>query len=109
MAHAGLPAGARRAKAGTYNCRVVPRVVVFTFLAALAVFCVVQDRVTAHGAHAYAEQARAAYARHQRGASVDDVMQPAIRRGVRLGLASAGAVVIAGIGAAVVMARGERG
>ena len=109
MAHAGLPAGARRAKAGTYNCRVVPRVVVFTFLAALAVFCVVQDRVTAHGAHAYAEQARAAYARHQRGVAVDAVMRPAIRRGVRLGLASAGAVVVAGLGAAVVMARGDRG
>jgi hypothetical protein len=91
------------------NCRVVRRVVVFTFVAALAVFCVVQDRVTAAGAHAYAEQSRAASAHLARGLPVDMVMRPAIRRSVRLGLASAAAVFVAGFGAAFVIARGARG
>jgi hypothetical protein len=88
---------------------VVRHVVVFTFVAALAVFCVVQDRVTARGAHDYAEQARAAAARHERGLPVDTVMQPAIHRSVRLGLSWAGVVLVAGLGSAAAVARSGRG
>jgi hypothetical protein len=89
----------------TYNRRVVRRVVVFTFVAAFAVFCIVQDRVTAAGATQYGEQALAAIARHQPVTPVDAVMRPAIQRSVRLGLASAGAVLLAGLGAAAAVSR----
>jgi hypothetical protein len=80
-------------------------VVVFTFVAALAVFCFVQDRVTAAGAKAYGELALAAIARREPVPPVDRVMRPAIRRSVELGLASAGTVLIAGCGAAAVLRR----
>jgi hypothetical protein len=76
---------------------VVGRLVVFTFLAALAVFCVVQDRVTAAGATEYGERALAAIARHEPVTPVDTIMGPAIQRSVRVGLASAGAVLIVGL------------
>jgi hypothetical protein len=74
--------------------------VVFSFVAALVVFCIVQDRVTAAGAKRYGEMALAAIARHEPVTPVDAVMRPAIRRSVRLGLLSAGAVLIVGLGAA---------
>jgi hypothetical protein len=89
----------------SYNHAVVRRLVVFTFVAAFAVFCVVQDRVTAAGATLYGEQALAAIARHEPVVSADAVMRPAIRRSVRLGLASAGAVLLAGLGAAAAVWR----
>ena len=92
----------------TYNCPVIRRVVVFTFIAAFAVFCVVQDRVTAAGATRYGEQALAAIARNEPVTPVDDIMRPAIRRSVRLGLTSAGAVLLVGLGAATVVARSRR-
>ena len=85
------------------------RVVVFTFVAAVAVFCVVQDRVTAAGATLYGEQSLAAIAMHQPVTPVDAVMRPAIRRSVWLGLASAGTVLLAGCGAAVAVSRSGRG
>jgi hypothetical protein len=88
---------------------VVRLVVVFTFLAALAVFCVVQERITAGGAHDYAEQARAAIASHVRPASVDEVMRPRIHRSVRVGLSSAAGVLVLGLGAALILARSPRG
>jgi len=102
--------------AGTYNCGVVRRLVVFTFVAALAVFCVVQDRVTAAGATRYGQEALTAIARHEPVTPVETVMRPAIRQSVRLGLESAGLVLVAGLGAAATMSRrrpplsgGERG
>ena len=79
----------------------------FTFVAAFAAFCVVQDRVTAAGATLYGEQALAAMARHEPVLSADAVMRPAIRRSVRLGLASAGAVLMVGLGAAAAVWRSE--
>lgn len=84
---------------------VVRRLVVFTFVAALAAFCVVQDRITAAGATQFGQLAVAAIARHQPVTPVDAVMRPAIRRSVRLGLASAGAVLVVGLGAAAALAR----
>jgi len=95
--------------AETYNWPVVRRVVVFTFVAAFAVFCVVQDRVTAAGATQYGEQALAAIARHEPVTPVDAVMRPAIQRSVRLGLAAAGAVLMVGLGAAAAVSRSGRG
>lgn len=83
----------------------VRRVVVFTFVAAFAVFCVVQDRVTAGGATQYGNQALAAIARHQPVTPVDTVMRPAIQRSVRLGLASASTVLMVGLAAAAAVSR----
>ena len=83
------------------------RVVVFTFVAALAVFCVVQDRVTAAGATLYGEQSLAAIAMDQPVIPVDTVMRPAIRRSVWLGLMSAGTVLMVGLGAAGAMSRSQ--
>jgi hypothetical protein len=88
---------------------VVRRLVVLTFLAALVMFCIVQDRVTAAGASRYALQALAAIDQHQPVAPIDSVMRPAVRRSVALGLASAGAVLVAGLGTAAAVARSRRG
>jgi ABC-type Fe3+ transport system permease subunit len=84
---------------------VARHLVVFTFVAALAVFCVVQDRVTAAGATQYGEAALEAIARHEAVPRVDTVMRPAIRRSVWLGLASAGPVLAVGLGSAAVVSR----
>ena len=83
--------------------------VVFTFVAAFAVFCVVQDRVTASASTLYGEQALAAIARNEKVTPVDAIMRPAIRRSVWLGLASAGGVLVTGLGAAVALSRSGRG
>jgi hypothetical protein len=76
-------------------------VLVATFAAAGVVFCVVQDRVTAAGARQYV-------ALHQAGRAVtlDDVVAPAVRRSVRLGLASSGGVIV--VGAGLALAAGKR-
>ena len=87
----------------------VRRLLVFSFLAAFAVFCVVQDRVTAAGAQQYALQALAAIEHHEPVAPIDSVMRPAVRRSVRLGLLSANGVLIVGIAAAVMVSRRHRG
>jgi hypothetical protein len=74
------------------------RGVVVTVVVALAVFCVVQDNITANGARRYVRIHREAVAS---GASatvtVDEVMTPAIRRGVVAGLLSAGGVLVVGL------------
>jgi hypothetical protein len=88
---------------------VIRRLIVLTFLAALVVFCIVQDRVTAAGASRYALSALAAIDRHQPVAPIDSVMRPAIRRSVELGLAAAGGVLIAGLGTIAAVARSRRG
>lgn len=101
--------GNRNGGGGTYNRTVVRRLVVFTFLAALAVFCIVQDRTTAAGARQYALRALAAIDRHEPVPPIDSVMRPAVRRSVRLGLLSANGVLITGMAAAAVVARRHRG
>jgi hypothetical protein len=87
---------------------VVRGLVVFTFVAALAVFCIVQDRITAAGATQYAEQARAAIARNERPIPVDEVMRPAVDRSVRVGMTWAGIVLSGGLAAVLVIARSAR-
>lgn len=87
----------------------VRHLVVLTVIAALAVFCIVQDRVTAAGAQQYALQALAAIDRHEPVAPIDSVMRPAVRRSVRLGFLSANAVLIVGMAAAAVVSRRHRG
>lgn len=67
-----------------------------TFVAALAVFCIVQDRVTAAGARRYVALQKDALAGRGRLVTIDEIMQPAIDRSVRDGLLAAGGVIVVG-------------
>jgi hypothetical protein len=67
-----------------------------TFVAALAVFCIVQDRVTAAGARRYVALQKDALAGRGRLVTIDEIMQPAIDRSVRDGLLAASGVLVVG-------------
>lgn len=78
-----------------------------TALAAVVVFAVVQDRVTAAGARRYVALQRAALAGRGPAVTVDEIMRPAITESVREGLWWGGAVLVGGVGiAAAVRGRG---
>jgi hypothetical protein len=79
-------------------------------IAALVVFAVVQDRVTAAGARRYVAVQRAALAGRAHTVTVEEIMRPAIARSVRQGLLWGGVVLVSGAGiAAFVAARGTGG
>jgi hypothetical protein len=78
-------------------------VVTLAVLAGFAVFCVVQDRVTAEAARRYVALQREAVARQGPLIAVDTIMKPAIARSVREGLFWGGAVLAAGLVAAAVL------
>lgn len=80
-------------------------VLIATAIAAIAVFAVVQDRVTADGARRYVSLQRAAIAGRGEPVTVDAIMRPAIRRSVRQGLIWSGLVVVVGGGLAGAVAR----
>jgi hypothetical protein len=70
---------------------------------ALAVFCVVQDRVTAEGARRYVALQKEALAGRRPPVTVDAIMQPAIAASVRSGLlAAAGVMAIGGVVAVMI-------
>lgn len=75
-------------------------IVMVTCVLAVATFAVVQDRVTAAGARKYAAISRNAVARGTEGVTIESVMAPAIRSSVRWGAASAGGVLLVGLGLA---------
>ncbi len=79
-----------------------------TLAAALAVFCIVQDRVTAAGARRYVALQKEALAGRGRKVTIDEVMRPAVNRSVRLALLSSGAVAAAGAAAGMVLQRADR-
>jgi hypothetical protein len=83
-------------------------VLVFTFVTALAVFAVVQDRLTARGTDQYVRAQRAAAAGIGTPPGIDAVMRPAVARSVRLGLLSGGVVAGAGVAGAALLARRAR-
>src|SRR5205823_4591923 len=86
-----------------------PRVVlIITAIAALVVFAVVQDRVTAGGARRYVALQRDALAGRGNAVTVDEVMRPAIERSVQQGLMWGGAVLVAGASVAGVVFRRQR-
>jgi hypothetical protein len=86
------------------------RVAVLSLAAAVATFCVVQDRVTAAGARRYVAMQRAAIAAGEAPVAIDAVMIPAVRSSVRLALAWSVGVAAAGLAGATVLARrGGRG
>lgn len=76
------------------------KVLWLTLAAALAVFCIVQDRVTADGARRYVAEQKAAAAGQGRPVTIDEVMRPAIDRSVRVALGWSGAVAAVGAAAA---------
>jgi hypothetical protein len=84
---------------------VVARAVLFSFLAGLVVFCVVQDRVTAAGARRYVALQRAASASAERAPGIEAVMRPVIRRSAEQGLLWGGVAMMAGLATAVVWRR----
>jgi hypothetical protein len=78
--------------------RLHPRAVLWVaFCAAIVVFCVVQDRVTAAGARQYATQQRRAIAEGTPLLTIDEVVRPAVRRSVRQGFLWSGLVIGAGL------------
>ena len=87
-----------------YN-RIVGRAVVFTCIAALVVFAVVQDRLTGAGVGQYVAAYREAAAGRRPPVTIDDVMQPAVAHAVRRGALAAGAVLVVGLGATLAVRR----
>ena len=79
-----------------------------SLVAALAVFLVVQDRVTAEGARRYVALQRSAIAGRTPFVTIDEVVRPAVDRSVRQGALWGGLVLLVGLGAAVAMARRRR-
>jgi len=67
-----------------------------TFALALAVYCIVQDRVTAAGARRYVALQRHALETGGPLVTIDEIMRPAIDASVRDGLLAAGGVVVIG-------------
>lgn len=80
-------------------------IVVSTAIASLAVFCVVQDRITAAGARRYTALQRDALAGLGHAVTIDEIMRPAIERSVQQGLYWGGGVMAAGLGVAGAVAR----
>ena len=81
------------------------RVAVLTIFVAFAVFCIVQDRVTAAGARRYVDVQRAALRGEGALATIDEVMRPAIRSSVTQGLGWSGAVAAVGLAGAAIRGR----
>ena len=79
--------------------------VVIALLAGFAVFCAVQDRITAAGARRYVALQRDAAAGRGAAVTVEEIMQPVIDRSVRAGLAWGGGVAAAGVAVALIAGR----
>jgi hypothetical protein len=73
--------------------------------AAIVVFCVIQDRITARGARQYVTLQQESIASGSAAVAIDDIMTPAVRRGVREGAMSAGGVLAVGAAAAGLVRR----
>jgi hypothetical protein len=76
--------------------RRVRRILIATVLLALAVFCIIQDRVTAAGARRYVALQRDAMAGRGRPVTIEEVLQPAISRSVTYGLLGSATVLVVG-------------
>ena len=76
-----------------------------TAIVALAVFCVVQDRVTAAGARRYAALQGEALAGRGHAVTIDEIMRPAIEQSVQQGVIWGGGVMVAGLVLAGAVAR----
>ena len=74
------------------------RAAVFTCIAAIVVFAVVQDRVTVAGVGEYVLASRDAAAGRRPPVTIDEIMKPAVARSVRQGALWGGVVLAAGLG-----------
>jgi hypothetical protein len=72
-------------------------VLVIAAVAAVVVFAVVQDRITAAGARRYVAIQREALAGRAQPVTVDQIMRPAIQHSVQQGLIWGGVVLAAGV------------
>ena len=81
------------------------RAVVFTCIAAIVVFAVVQDRLTVAGVGRYVSLSRDASIHGRPAVTIDEVMKPAVARGVRQGSLWGGVVLAAGIGGSLIVRR----
>ena len=81
------------------------RAVAFVAAAAIVVFCVVQDRITADGVYRYVTAQRAAMAGERPPTTIDAVMRPAVRRSVEQGALWAGATAVGGLAVVVIVRR----
>jgi hypothetical protein len=86
----------------------VIRLIAFVAVAALAVFAVVQDRITVAGVGQYVAAYRDAAAGRRHPVTIDEVMQPAVARGVQQGAIWGGAVFVAGLAGTVAVRRRTR-
>ena len=75
-------------------------IVIGSVAAAIAVFLVVQDRVTAGGAREYVARHRAAGVGQTPAVTIDEVMIPAVSRSVRAGALWGSVVLVAGLAVA---------
>ena len=82
--------------------------VLLSFAAAVIVFCVVQDRVTAAGARRYVAQQRQAIEAGHPPIAIADVMEPAIRRSLQQGASWGGLVFVAGLAGGALRRRLQR-
>ena len=87
-----------------YN-RVVTRAVVFTCIAAIVVFAVVQDRLTSAAVGRYVTQYREAAAGGAVAVTIDEVMKPAVAHAAQQGAFWSGAVLVTGLGGMLIARR----
>ena len=78
------------------------RLLLVSLAAAVAVFCVVQDRVVAAGVGRYVALKRAAIAGRAPDVTVDEVMTPAIRESIQQGVLWSSAVLASGLTLALI-------
>ena len=83
-------------------------VLVLTAVAAVVVFAIVQDRITATGARRYVALQREALVGRGQLVTVDQVMRPAVARSVQQGVLWGGAVLVAGVSLARVVSVRQR-
>jgi hypothetical protein len=85
--------------------RIFRRLLLVSCMLAVAVFALVQDRITARATDQYVRAQRMAAAAGTTAPTIDAVMRPAVARSVRVGLLSGGLVAIAGAASAALVAR----
>ena len=81
---------------------------VLTCIAAVAVFAVIQDRITVSGVGRYIATYQESVAAKRPPSTIDDVMRPAVARSVRQGALWSGATLIAGVAGTVAVRRRTR-
>lgn len=79
-----------------------------TIVAALVVFCVVQDRITAAGARRYVSAQRDALAGRGPAVTIDAIMAPAIRDSMTQALFWSGLVLVSGCLLAAARSRADQ-